>query len=314
MTKKNHGFVYLVLVFVAFIWGLNPPIMKLGLMYVPAMPYNAARMIIALLAVWVALIFSRTYRPFEKGDLRKVFLVGVVGFFLFQIFLTLGVQRTTAGNTSLILALLPVSVAIINKICRIEEITRPVTLGILATIAGVVLIVLGSQGEISLADSHVTGILILLLAQATYGYYTVFSKELLAKYSTYQVTAYVILFSTFFFCLVALSDMMEIDWMAVPFAGWASIIFSGLFPLGIGNFLWIWGLGKVGSTKASLYNNLSPVFAVAAGYLILGEAFGGLQFAGAVVIFAGLYLTRTKGSILQKADTEEDVKSENGCK
>lgn len=307
MPKVNNGFVYAVLVFVAFIWGLNPPVMKIGLMYIPAMSFNAARMIVALLAVWTALLYSQTYRPFEKGDLKKAFLVGVGGFFLFQIFLTLGVQRTTAGNTSLVLALLPVSVAIINKVCKIEEITRPMAIGILASILGVVLIVLGSNSKLSIADSHVTGNLILLLAQATYGYYTVFSKELLAKYSTYQVTGYVILFSTFFFCLTSLNEMLRFNWSEVPLAGWASIVFSGLFPLGIGNFLWIWGLGKVGSTKASLYNNLSPVFAVAAGYLMLGETFGWLQFAGAIVIFAGLYMTRVGKAISQTENTRRDM-------
>lgn len=311
MHKANNGFVYAVLVFVAFVWGLNPPIMKIGLMYVPAMSYNAARMVVALIAVWGALFYSQTYRPFEKGDLKKAFLVGVGGFFLFQIFLTLGVQRTTAGNTSLILALLPVSVAIINKACKIEEITKPVAFGILASLFGVVLIVLGSNSKLSLADSHVIGILILLLAQATYGYYTVFSKELLAKYSTYQVTGYVILFSTFFFCLISLNEMLKINWLEVPLAGWASIIFSGLFPLGIGNFLWIWGLGKVGSTKASLYNNLSPVFAVAAGYFMLGETFGWLQFAGAAVIFAGLYMTRVGKAASQTANIKKGVISDN---
>jgi cyclopropane-fatty-acyl-phospholipid synthase len=39
---------------------------------------------------------------------------------------------------------------------------------------------------------------------------------------------------------------------------------------------------------------LSPIFAIGAGYAILGEGFGWLQAAGAVVIFGGLYLTRLK--------------------
>lgn len=307
MPKVHNGIVYTVLIFVAFIWGMNPPIMKLGLMYVPAMAYNAARMMVALIAVWVALIFSKTYRPFEPGDFKKIFLVGVVGFFLFQVFFTLGVERTTAGNTSLILALLPVSVAIINKVFKNENISKYVALGILATLLGVLLIVIGSDSKLSLAGNHVLGIAILLLAQAAYGYYTVFSRELLEKYSTYQVTAYVILFSSVFFFLTALNEMKDFNWFAIPWPGWASIIFSGLFPLGIGNFLWIWGLGKVGSTKASLYNNLSPVFAVAAGYVVLDEKFGWLQCIGAIVIFIGLYLTKIKEKSLQSVDTRKDV-------
>jgi len=298
MKKESVKYVYLIMVFVAFIWGINPPVMKLGLAHIAPMPYNAARMLVALGAGWVALVISGTYQPFARKDIVKIFLVSAAGFFLFQIFLTIGVQKTTAGNTSLILAILPVSVAIINKVCNIEEISKPVLIGIIASLIGVVFIIAGSNKELSFSDNHIAGAIILLAAQASYGYYTVFSKELLAKYSTYQITAYVLLISTLLFCIIALPDMFKMEWGKVPIIGWASVIFSGLFPLCIGNFLWIWGLGKIGSTKAAIYNNLSPVFAVLAGYWLLGESFGLLQFIGAAIIFAGLYLTRTKGSLL----------------
>lgn len=304
MKKNSMKFIYMIMVFVAFVWGVNPPVMKIGLSYIPPMPYNAARMLVALCAGWAALAVSGTYMPFGRKEITKIFLVSA-GFFLFQIFLTIGVQKTTAGNTSLILAILPVSVAIINKVCKIEEITKPVLMGIIASLIGVVFIIAGSNKELSLSDTHVIGAIILLAAQASYGYYTVFSKELLAKYSTYQITAYVLFISTLLFCIIALPDMLQMEWSAVPLIGWASVIFSGLFPLCIGNFLWIWGLGKIGSTKAAVYNNLSPVFAVLTGYWLLGESFGALQSIGAIIIFAGLYLTRTKGAFLSKVPKED---------
>lgn len=42
--SQVHG----VLVLVALLWGLNPPVMKLGLEEVPPMAYNAIRMVAAL--------------------------------------------------------------------------------------------------------------------------------------------------------------------------------------------------------------------------------------------------------------------------
>lgn len=295
----------LALVITVFLWGINPPIMKIGLLYLDPLPYNTARMLVAMAGAWAIFRLSRTAKPFAMADIKPLMLVSVFGFFVFQLFFTLGIQRTTAGNASLILCMLPVSVAIINKIFGLERITPPVLGGITLSVLGVVLIIYGSGKEVSLSGSYATGALLLLAAQAGYGYYTVFAKDLLIKYSTYQVTAYVLIITTLLFSVMSLPEMLRVDWLEVPASGWISVLYSGIFPLCIGNFLWIWGAGQVGSNKAAVYNNLLPVFAIAASYLLLGETFGMLQFIGAAVILTGVYLTRKKPSLKRFASEHE---------
>lgn len=284
--------VHLTLAFVAFLWGLNPPAMKIGLLYVEPMPYNAIRMLVALVAGWGVLRQLACWQPLRREDC-KVLLISSLGFFFFQLFFTAGVQITTAGNASLILGCLPVSVAIINHLHRLERISRVMMVGIFVSITGVVIMVAGTGKEVSLTQGHITGALLLLAAQMSYGYYTVFSRLLI--YSAYQVTAYILLISNGLFLLVSLPSVLATDWQAVPWPGWVSIFYSGLFPLCLGNCLWIWGTGILGSTKASLYNNLPPVFSVSIGYLLLGESFGWLQLIGVLIIFAGLYIVKGKG-------------------
>ncbi len=295
MKSDKKNLVYPVLVLVTLIWGLNMPIMKIGLLSLPSMPYNAARMLCALAATLIISLLTKKYRPVAREDIKPILLISVIGFFVFQLFLTAGVQKTAAGNASLIMALLPVSVAIINKVCKIEEITRQALAGIIVSLSGVVLIIAGSGKEVSFEPEHLSGALLLLAGQASYGYYTVFSKDLLAKYSTYQLTTYVVLISTVLFCLTAWPSIMATDWRHVPLAGWASIVISGVFALCICNFLWFWGVGKIGSIKASIFNNLAPVFAIIGSYVLLGETFSLLQFVGAAIIFFGLNLARKKG-------------------
>ena len=286
--------VHLTLAFVAFLWGLNPPVMKIGLLYVEPMSYNAVRMLVALGVGWVVLRRMTSWQPLRRED-WKLLLVSSLGFFCFQYFFTEGVKMTTAGNASLILGCLPISVAMINHFHKLETISMAAMMGILVSLTGVVIMVTGTGKEISLSDSHVFGALLLLAAQMSYGYYTVFSRQLIPMYSAYQITAYILLYSTGLFLLISLPALLATDWQAVPWQGWTSILYSGLFPLCLGNCLWIWGTGILGSTKASLYNNLPPVFAVTVGCLFLGESFGWLQLVGAVIIFAGLYIAKGKG-------------------
>lgn len=265
--------------------------MKIGLLYVEPMPYNAVRMLVALVVGWIAFRRLGSWQLLQRKD-WKTMIICSLGFFFFQIFFTKGVQLTTAGNASLILGGLPVSVALINHFHRLERISRLAAVGILVSLTGVAIMVAGTGKEVSFAGEHVTGALMLLAAQLSYGYYTVFSRRLTAVYSAYQITAYILLISTGLFLLVSLPSSLATDWRAIPWPGWASVLYSGLFPLCLANCLWIWGTGILGSTKASLYNNLPPVFSVVLGYLFLGEGFGWIQFAGAATIFAGLYITK----------------------
>ncbi len=293
---KKQMQVHLTLAFVALLWGLNPPAMKVGLMYVEPMPYNAIRMLAAFAIGWVVLKRMGTWQPLQRKDWKAIFVCSL-GFFFFQIFFTEGVQMTTAGNASLILGCLPVSVAIINHFHRFERINGIMAAGIVVSLIGVTVMVAGTGKEISLAEGHIIGALMLLIAQLSYGYYTVFSRQLTDMYSAYQITAYILLISTGLFVLISIPSVLATDWQSVPWPGWASILYSGLFPLCLGNCLWIWGTGILGSTKASLYNNLPPVFSVTAGYLFLGETFGWLQFIGAATIFLGLYITKGKKAV-----------------
>jgi drug/metabolite transporter (DMT)-like permease len=294
MQKNSSLVVEVIILMVAVIWGVNTPIMKLGLIDVPPMPYNTVRMVVATLVAWIALWLSGTYRPFAEGDFRKLCKISLLGFFVFQLFFMIGVYHTTSGNAAFTLSLLPVSVLIINRLCHIEKITAPALIGVFLSIGGILLIVVGSGKEFSLAGEHMTGIIFLLIAQAGYGYYTVFSQDLLGKYSTYQISTYLITITTSLFVIVSGPSLLAVNWNAVSLFSWLSALYSGIFGLCIGNFLWIWGTGKIGSTKAAMYNNLSTVFAVLAGYVLLGETFGVLQVLGAAAIFGGIYVTRNR--------------------
>jgi len=288
--------VHLTLAFVAFLWGVNPPVMKIGLLYIEPLPYNAIRLIVALAAGWPLLRYFARWQPLLRED-WKALAIASFGFFFFQIFFTAGVQNTTAGNSSLILGCLPISVALINHFHKFEQLAKNMLVSIMISLLGVAVMVAGTGNTISLAGEHFFGAVMLLAAQLSYGYYTIFSRLLINHYSAYQITAYILVISTGLFMLVALPSVLAVDWWSVPLAGWGSVLYSGLFPLCLGNCLWIWGTGILGSTKASLYNNLPPVFAIITGYLFLHESFGWLQTLGALIIFTGLYVAKDTSSL-----------------
>ena len=286
----------ILLLLVAIVWGLNPPIIKLGLEFIPPQPYNVARLVVASIVALIALRLSGSWRPMPRADVWKLLRVSAFGFFVFQLFFTEGIQRTTSGNASFMLCLMPFSVLLLNRAFGLEKIRREVVIGIACSISGIVLIVLGAGRELSLAREHLLGTLLILASQAGYAYYTVFSKELLARYTTYQVTAVLMLMTTALLLAASLPETIGVAWLEVPAAGWISVLFSGILALCVCNFVWIWGTGILGTSRAAIFNNVSPVFAVLTGYLLLGETFGPLQALGAAGVFLGVSITRRQNT------------------
>lgn len=284
-----------VLLLTVFVWGMNTPLMKMGLLYLSPMLYNALRLVLAAIFSWLVVFYSGTYKPVLRSDRKVIFAVSLLGFCASQVLLLIGLPHTTAGNASIMNALLPFTVVMMNRIFKGETISYSVILGIVVSLSGVICVVLGSGKNLSMDSSHITGAILILLSQLGTAYYTIFSGDLLKRYSANQIIAYVMTLSALVFSLLALPEAISISWQQVPLAAWTSVVFSGLFGLLFGNVAWIWVVGELGSTRASLFQNLVPVCAIFGAWVILGEVLEWLQFIGMVVVFVGLYVARTKG-------------------
>lgn len=293
---RNSRFSHtdLVLIFTGLIWGINPPIMKVGLTYFPPSAYNMVRLVFALILSWFLVWKFRAEKKVEPRDRKKLLVLGFLGFTIFQVCFAYGITMTTAGNASLILSLVPISVAAISWFTTGKRISPATLLGILFSVVGVAFIVAGSGNEISLKSRDFLGVLLIIGAQISFAFYMVYSKPLLQKYSLHQVTVWIISSAAVVFLGLSYRELIEIDWASIPFVGWASALYSGTFALCLGNILWSWGIKKIGSTRTAIYNNLPPVFSILTGCIFLGEPFGLQQMAGAILIFTGLYASRLK--------------------
>jgi len=288
---KTGGYAEIVLFSIAVVWGLNTPVVKIGLLEMSPVAYNALRLALGSLVAAAALLLSRTWRPMPWRDVRAIVVLGLA-FGVNQIFFVYGISLTTAGNAALVLSTLPVVVVLLGRLLYGETVARRTAAGIAFTLAGIFLIVAGSDQEISLSGPHIAGAILILASQFCYAYYTIYIKRLVFAYSIYQIVAWVLAQSAVLFALAAFPGLAREDGAAIFSWTWGSILFSGVIALTAANYAWVWAVGVVGSAKASLYPNLSPVFAIAFAWLYLDETFGLLQAAGAAVIFFGLYLTR----------------------
>ncbi len=290
---RSFGRVDLALLLVAALWGLNMPFMKYGMGHMPPLAFNLLRFILSIPTAWLLVLAGNNEtKSIKAADLKPLFWIGFA-FFAFIWFFTIGLSKTTSGNTAILMGLLPLGVVFWNRVFRVEALSRRMYGGILLSLAGAMIVVFYSGKEISLDSQHVVGDLIVLLAVVANGYFLAKSKALTEKHPPMLVVTYCFTIAFGLLLVVSIPSLLEVDWSSLTMLDYLAIFYCGPVALIITNFLWIWCVSQIGSTRTSVFNNLSPVFAIAGGVFFLGESFGPMMLVGAMVIFSGLYICRT---------------------
>jgi drug/metabolite transporter (DMT)-like permease len=92
--------------------------------------------------------------------------------------------------------------------------------------------------------------------------------------------------------LAGMPEMLGMDWSAVGWQGWASLGYATVLSLLVAYLIWNRSVKVVGPSRTVIYMCLTPLIAVAAATVFLGERPMPLQAVGAALIIAGVLLTR----------------------
>ena len=196
--------------------GTNPVAVKVAVRDVPQLPFVSLRFVLAGLVLLTLVLLLKEGRP-HRRDLLSMAAVGVVGVALNNIAFTYGVSLTTASETALIYAAVPVWGMILGASLGLERPTPLSILGVALAFVGVGVVVYSSIGE---GASSFIGDLLVVGATACWASYAVLSLPLLRKYSPIVMAAYTMLFGGLATLPVALPSFLDKSWEAVSSISW----------------------------------------------------------------------------------------------
>ncbi|MCA9072320.1 MAG: DMT family transporter, partial [Planctomycetaceae bacterium] len=142
-SSRGAGFWSDVSLFsVAVIWGINIPLMKIGLDQLNVYVFNAVRLTIsALVLATFALREIRQGRlPAQSIPWGKVCIYGLMAAGIYQLMFLLGVARTTSGNTALIMATVPMWTALLARVFLGEQLKLLAWWGLVVALLGTILV------------------------------------------------------------------------------------------------------------------------------------------------------------------------------
>jgi drug/metabolite transporter (DMT)-like permease len=288
----------LALLLMTVIWGVNFAIVKGAMAWIPPLGFNALRFPIAAVAVYGVLRWKGPIPLPERRHLPLVFLLGLLGNGIYQIFFVVGLDWTRAGNTSLLLATTPAWTVLLSAWTGEGTLTLKGLLGVGLTLAGVGLLVLGSGSEVGLGTgTALWGDLMVLSAALLWAIYTVGSRGLILRYGSLPVTAWTLWVGTVILMLIGIPDLVRLSWASVPLVtGWGAVFFAGAFAVALSYVIWYHGVQRLGSTRTATFSNAVPVVALLTAWVVLDEVPTALQWLGAAIVLAGVVLTRFAGS------------------
>ncbi|MEO6057023.1 MAG: DMT family transporter [Gemmatimonadales bacterium] len=275
---------------VCLIWGINFSVTKYAIAHIPALPFTAIRFGVASLLLWVVLRAVESPAPLPPAGVRRLVALGVVGNTCYQLAFILGLAHTTATNSSLIIATVPTMVAVFAGLLGLERITPKMRWGIGLGTLGVVLVIAASGAALSL--NTLRGDLLTVLAVLCWAGYTVGLRTLPPGISPLRVTTVTTIAGMPGLVLIGLPGLLRMDWGAVSGQAWGALFYATVFSLVVAYLLWNRSVQAMGGARTAIYLCVTPLIAVGAAWVLLGEQARPLQGVGALLIIAGVLLTR----------------------
>ena len=283
------------LVALTLIWGSNFAVVKWALDVLSPLALNALRFPLACLVIWLVVRATGPLPRIRKRDLPALLGLGFLGNAAYQVLFIYGLDGTRAGNAALLMATVPVWALLLAAVTREGTLDRTVWVGVLLTVAGVGLMVVGGGGGVGIEGVSLRGDLLMLLAAMSWAAYTVGSRPLSLRYGSLPVIAWTLWSGSAVLVLLGLPSLADARLTALGPGPWVAVVFSGVFSLGVAYLLWYRGVIRLGSARTSAYANLVPVVALVVAWYWLGEIPTAIQLAGAGVILSGILMARWGG-------------------
>ncbi len=273
------------------IWGANFAVVKGALESLDPLAFNALRYVLAAGVLW-ALVRRLPHLRLAPGDRLPLLGVTLVGHVAYQMCFIQGIDRTLAGNASLLLATSPVWAVPLAAVLDRTRPGRTPAVGALVTVAGVFLVVFGGGGAIGVEPRTLVGDGLILLGALLWATYTVSTARLVRVYGSLRITAWTLWCGTPVLVLAGIPELARTSWRAVGIEVWGGVAYAGALAIGVGYVLWNRGIQRLGHVRTAVYQNLVPVAALIVAWIALGEVPTRPQLLGAAVILGGVSLAR----------------------
>lgn len=239
----------------------------------------------------------------------RLLLVAVLGATLAPWLGIEGLDLTHGARASLWLALGPAVSTGCGYLFSTEQMGKFGYIGVtLAVIGTAILAWDGLRPE----QSYWFGDLILIIALVLTIVELHLIKPLAREYGSVSVVALRTAIGGSLYLAIASPSLVEESWLSLGLWTWIAILAGGAIGVGVGQWVKVRALKKLGPTQVVLYGNMVPIAALLIAWLSIGENPSQLEIISAIFIISGAVFiqvidSKTGGSDYQQLKKENDL-------
>lgn len=213
--------------------------------------------------------------------------LGLFGYYLASYLDFLGLNHISAALERLILFVYPTLVVILSALFLGQPVTRRILGALALCYAGIALAVAHDLRIAGSVQDIVIGCALVFGSALSYALYLLGNGLVVGRLGAMRVTA----FASIVACLLAIGQFLltrPIAALAQPWPVYALAVAMALFSTVLPVWLVSEAIRRLGSGQVALTGSLGPVVTLLLGWLLLDEAIGGAQLAGAALVIAGV--------------------------
>ena len=279
------------LLLVVLIWGGNFTATKLAFTDISPLAFTAVRFALGSVLMWLILARREGWRLPPRATWLPLIALGVVGNTIYQLCFMTGLYRTTATNSSLILASMPTVVTVGGGAARLRADHRAAEVGTGHRDAG-----RAARRRVARHRPRRRPGSVTCSCSPPWSAgpaYTLGLRTLTGRMSTLALTTWTLITGTPGLILAGVPSVAQ-DGLA---RGVGDAAGAGSPTPRCSRSWWrtcsgIVGVRQIGPSRAALFTTLTPLVATLTAIVVLGERPGWLHLAGGAMIIAGVLVSR----------------------
>ena len=266
MTQLSRKDLVLLALLTLF-WGLNWPVMKIGVREFPPLTFRTISMVGGLAVIWLAARAQGASLAIPAGARMTVIRLAIPNMLIWHSMIIIGVKLLSSGRAAILGYTMPAWAVLSGLIFFGDRISRSALVGIALAMSGALLLL---SSEFSRLSGQPLGTVLALIAAAGWGFGTVLMKRTQLDMPTISLTFWMLSLTTTIMAILAL--VFEYPAMRMPnLVEWGAIIYNSAIIFGFAHVVWFRLARILPPVASSLSVMFIPVLGTFSGAWILGE-------------------------------------------
>lgn len=272
------------LVALTLVWGINWPVMKLGVSNFPALSFRAVTVLLGLPVLAAVLLALKVPFRVPRRHWGELFWLSLTNMVVWNICMILALRTLSSGRAAILAYTMPIFSAIIGAVLFRTRLQARGWLGVGAAALGVTLLL---WHEFTVLAGRPLGVALALFSAAVWALGTQLMRRSRIEAHTLTLSFWMTALAGVVASVLALVFERHL-WQAPAPAAWGAIAYNALLIFGFSQAAWLSLARELPPVASTLSVMFIPVLGVFVGALWLGEVLHWQDWAAVILMVVAI--------------------------